>query len=151
MAIYAEALYSRYHFGWSELYRLTDARYRLIRAPRDELFDLERDPKETASIAGERPQVRQAMRGALEGLIANASIDAPSAVSEEDKQRLAALGYVGGGSSASLSLPGDSLPDPKDKVKVLEKYRQATDLAGELKFDEAVRDLSGSARAKIRR
>ena len=80
--------------------RLTDARYRLIRAPRDELYDLERDPKESASIAAERPQVRQAMRAALETLIANASIAAPAAVTDEDRQRLAALGYVGGGSNA---------------------------------------------------
>jgi choline-sulfatase len=136
--IYAEALYSRYHFGWSEMYSLTDARYRLIRAPRDELFDLERDPGESTSVAAERPQVRQAMRAALEGLIRNAAIEAPSAVSEEDKQRLAALGYVGGGSSAGLALPGDSLPDPKDKVKVLERYRHASDLAGALRYDEAV-------------
>jgi arylsulfatase A-like enzyme/Flp pilus assembly protein TadD len=135
--IYSEALYSRYHFGWSELYALTDARYRLIRAPRDELFDLQRDPNESASIAAERPQVRQAMRSALEGLIAQSTIDAPSAVTDEDKQRLAALGYVGGGSSGSLSLPGDSLPDPKDKVKVLEKYRHAADLAGDRKFEDA--------------
>ena len=63
---------------------------------------------------------------------------AQTAVSDDDKQRLAALGYVGGGSSVGLSLPGDSLPDPKDKVKVLEKYRHAADLAGGLKFDEAV-------------
>ena len=135
--IYSEALYSRYHFGWSELYSLTDARYRLIRAPRDELFDLERDPREMASVAGERPQVRQAMRAALEGLIRNAAISAPAAVSEQDRQRLAALGYVGGGSSVALSLPGDTLPDPKDKVKLLERYRQAADLAGALKYDAA--------------
>ena len=135
--IYSEALYSRYHFGWSELYGLTDARYRLVRAPRDELYDLERDPREAASIAGERPQVRQAMRAALATLIAHAPIAAPSAVTDEDRQRLAALGYVGGGANASLTLPGDSLADPKDKVAVLEKYRHATDLAGELRFAEA--------------
>ena len=135
--IYSEALYSRYHFGWSELYGLTDARYRMIRAPRDELYDLERDPKEAASIAAERPQVRQAMRSALETLIAHTPIGAPSAVTDEDRQRLAALGYVGGGSNASLSLPGDSLADPKDKVHVLEKYRHATELAGDLRFAEA--------------
>jgi arylsulfatase A-like enzyme/Flp pilus assembly protein TadD len=135
--IYSEALYSRYHFGWSELYALTDARYRLIRAPRDELFDLERDPAEAASIADARPQVRQAMRTALDGLIKNASIGAPSAVSDQDRQRLAALGYVGGGSSVALSLPGDTLPDPKDKVKLLERYREAVDLAGALKLDAA--------------
>ncbi len=135
--IYSEALYSRYHFGWSELYSLTDARYRLIRAPRDELFDLERDPQEAASVAEQRPQVRQAMRAALDKLIENAAIAAPASVSEQDRQRLAALGYVGGGSSVALSLPGDTLPDPKDKVAILERYRQAADLAGASKFDEA--------------
>jgi arylsulfatase A-like enzyme/Flp pilus assembly protein TadD len=135
--IYAEALYSRYHFGWSELYSLTDARYRLIRAPRDELFDEQNDPLETKSLAGERPQVAQAMRSAIGKLIANASIAAPAAVSDEDKQKLAALGYVGGGAETRLSLPGDSLPDPKDKVHVLETYRRAADLAGLRKFDEA--------------
>jgi arylsulfatase A-like enzyme/Flp pilus assembly protein TadD len=136
--IYSEALYSRYHFGWSELYSLTDARYRLIRAPRDELFDLERDPHESASVAEQRPQVRQAMRSALETLIKNAPIAAPSEVTEQDRQRLAALGYVGGGTSVALTLPGDRLPDPKDKVKLLERYRQAAELAGALKFDAAV-------------
>ncbi len=135
--IYAEALYPRYHFGWSELYSLTDARYRYIRAPRDELYDGQNDPAETKSIAAERPQVKQAMRSAIDRLIANASIERPAAVSDEDKQKLAALGYVGGGSEGSLSLPGDSLPDPKDKVHVLEKYRRAADLAGQRKFDEA--------------
>ncbi len=135
--IYAEALYSRYHFGWSELYSLTDSRYRLIRAPRDELFDLERDPRESRSIAADRPQVRQAMRTALEKVIGGTSIAAPSAVSDEDRQRLSALGYVGSGNDAALSLPGDSLPDPKDKVHVLEKYRQASDLAGAMKFADA--------------
>jgi tetratricopeptide (TPR) repeat protein len=136
--IYSEALYSRYHFGWSELYALTDARYRLIRAPRDELFDLERDPRETTSVAADRPQVRQAMRAALDALVSKAAIAAPAEVSEQDRQRLAALGYVGGGSSVALTLPGDKLPDPKDKVALLERYRRASDLAGALKFDEAV-------------
>jgi len=136
--IYGEALYSRYHFGWSELYSLTDARYRLIRAPRDELFDLQADPKESSSLASQRPQVRQAMRGALEQLIGKRPLSSPGAVTADDRQRLAALGYVGAGSDVALSLPADSLPDPKDKIAILEKYRRAADLAGDLKFDEAV-------------
>jgi choline-sulfatase len=135
--IYAEALYSRYHFGWSELYSLTDTRYQFIRAPHDELYDLQQDPHESHSIASDRPQVRQAMRGAVDALIANASIAAPAAVDEQDRQRLAALGYVGTGSGPAPSLPGDSLPDPKDKIQVLEKYRRATDLAGSYRFAEA--------------
>jgi tetratricopeptide (TPR) repeat protein len=136
--IYAEAMLARYHFGWSELYSLTDTRYRYIRAPRDELYDLQTDPKEASSIAAERPQIRQAMRGAIDRLIAGSALAAPSAVSEDDRQRLAALGYVGNAGSAALTRPGDELPDPKDRIDVLEKYRQATELAGRMQFVEAI-------------
>jgi tetratricopeptide (TPR) repeat protein len=137
-SIYAESLSPRYHFGWSELYALTDDRYRLVRAPRDELYDVQQDPKELASLADARPQVRTAMRRALDAIIANAPLDAPSAVSAEDRQKLAALGYVGTQAGASLQLPGDRLPDPKDKVGVLQKYKRATELSGARKFTEAI-------------
>jgi arylsulfatase A-like enzyme/Flp pilus assembly protein TadD len=136
--VYAEAMLPRYHFGWSELYSLTDARYRYVRAPRDELYDLQNDPHEKASIAADRPQIRQAMRGAIDRLIAGTSIAAPEAVSDADRDRLAALGYVGNTTASSLSVPGDSLPDPKDKAEVLERYRQGTELAGKMRFADAV-------------
>ena len=136
-SIYSESLSPRYHFGWSELYALSDDRYRLIRAPTDELYDLSQDPKELTSIAGERQQVRSAMRGALDAMIAGAGVTAPSAVSEEDRQKLAALGYVGTQSGSALQLPGDELPDPKDKIDVLKMYRQAGRLAGEQRYAEA--------------
>ena len=142
--MYSETLSPRYHFGWSELYALGDARYRLIRAPRDELFDIVQDPAETKSIAAERPQVRDAMRRALDTMIAGASVDAPSAVSDEDRQKLAALGYVGTQTGESLRVPGDELPDPKDKIDVLRKYKQATELAAQRQFAaaaDALRDL----------
>jgi tetratricopeptide (TPR) repeat protein len=136
--IYAEAMLARYHFGWSELYSLTDARYRYIRAPRDELYDLQNDPHENSSIAGARPQIRQAMRSAIEGLIAGTSIGAPETVTAADRERLAALGYVGNTNTTSLTTPGDALPDPKDKAAVLEQYRRGTELAGQMRFAEAV-------------
>lgn len=136
--IYSESLSPRYHFGWSELYALSDDRYRLIRAPRDELYDLSADPGEKTSIAADRPQVRTAMRAALDPLIANAAPSAPSSVTDDDRQKLAALGYVGTQSRASLELPGDRLPDPKDKIHVLQQYKRAADLAGQRRFGEAI-------------
>ncbi len=136
-SIYSESLSPRYHFGWSELYALTDERYRLIRAPRDELYDIAQDPRETRSMAEARPQVRAAMRRALDAIIANAPVSAPSPVSDDDRQKLAALGYVGTQSGAALDLPGDRLPDPKDKVGVLQQYKRATELAGARRFTEA--------------
>ena len=70
--IYAEALYPYYHFGWSELLSLTDDRYRYIKAPREELYDLERDPGERTNLAkraragrdGTAIGARRARRGA---------------------------------------------------------------------------------------
>ena len=136
--IYSESLSPRYHFGWSELYALSDDRYRFVRAPKDELYDLSQDARELTSIAAARPQVRSAMRGALDAMIANAAVTPPSAVSEADRQKLAALGYVGTQSSSALQLPGDRLADPKDKVEVLQMYRRAGRLAGAQKYAEAV-------------
>ena len=63
-SVYSEALYGRYRFGWSELTSLTDERYRYIKAPHEELYDLQRDPREQTNIADER-RVRDAMRRAL--------------------------------------------------------------------------------------
>lgn len=137
-SIYSESLSPRYHFGWSELYALTDDRYRLIRAPRDELYDIQRDPGERTSIAAERTQVRTAMRRALDEILGEAPVNAPSLVSDDDRRKLAALGYVGTQSGVSVSESGDRLPDPKDKIGVLQKYKRATDLAGSRRFEEAI-------------
>ncbi|MDQ3068954.1 MAG: sulfatase-like hydrolase/transferase [Acidobacteriota bacterium] len=135
-SIYSESLSPRYHFGWSELYALSDDRYRLIRAPRDELYDIAQDPRETRSIAAERTQAHAAMRQALDAMIAGTPMAAPSAVSDEDRRKLAALGYVGTQSTAPAAAR-DGLPDPKDKVGALRQYKLATELAGQGRLEEA--------------
>jgi arylsulfatase A-like enzyme/tetratricopeptide (TPR) repeat protein len=136
--IYAEALYSRYHFGWSELVSLTDARYRFIRAPRAELYDLERDPHEQQNAIEDRPQVAQAMRGALDRRLRGVNIEAPAPVAAEDRERLQSLGYVGGETDVPTAVAGDELPDPKDKLQVLETYRKAVDLANRREYGAAI-------------
>jgi arylsulfatase A-like enzyme/predicted Zn-dependent protease len=108
-AVYSEALYGRYHFGWSELTALTDDRYRYIKAPQDELYELQRDPHERANLVEERVQSRQAMRGVLDRLTTRAQLAG-----------------------------GDALPDPKDTHQILETYRAAIDLAGERKWPQAI-------------
>jgi arylsulfatase A-like enzyme len=136
-AVYSEAMYSRYHFGWSELTALTDGRFRYIKAPHDELYDLQRDPHERDNIAGERPPARQAMRGALDRLVAGQTLQAPSEVPADARERLQALGYVGSQTDVATA-PGDTLPDPKDKREILETYRAAVDRAGERRWREAI-------------
>jgi len=134
-AIYSEALYARYHFGWSGLTAITDERYRYIRAPREELYDLAHDARERANVADERPEARQALRGALDRIAAGAALHAPRDIPADARERLQALGYVG---SQSFVAAPDTLPDPKDKREILERYRDAIDLAGERHWGQAI-------------
>lgn len=138
--IYAEALYPRYHFGWSELLSLTDERYRFIDAPRPELYDLDRDPRERTNIISDRAQAASALGSALTSLVAGRPIDSPSAVSDEDRQRLAALGYVGTQSAAATRNSGRRA-DPKDKASLLRTYRQAIEQIGDGHLEEGTRLL----------
>ncbi len=143
--LYAESLYGRYHFGWSELYALTDGRYRYIQAPRDELYDVEADPGERANLAPVRESTRVGMRRALDTLLASATIEAPGAMTPEDRARLEALGYVGARASVPGDADADALPDPKDHVQVLAAYDQARDLVRQGRFGEAIDQLRAIA------
>jgi tetratricopeptide (TPR) repeat protein len=139
-AVYSEALYARYHFGWSELTALTDGRYRFIKAPFAELYDLVRDPHERHNIAGDRTSSATAMRGALDRLTAGSPIPAPAAVTADARERLQALGYVGAQTAVPTG-PGEALPDPKDKREILERYRAAIDLAADHQWTPAIAKL----------
>jgi tetratricopeptide (TPR) repeat protein len=118
------------------LYALSDGRHRYILAPRDELYDLEQDPKELTSIAAERPQVRSAMRRALDGIRAGSDVTPASPISDEDRRKLAALGYVAMPSRPTTTT-GATAADPKDKIHVFQDYRRATELVASRKFAEA--------------
>jgi arylsulfatase A-like enzyme/TolA-binding protein len=143
IGVYSESLYPRYHFGWSELQALTDARYRYIKAPRAELYDLTSDPREQRNIAAERPQAAQAMRAALDRLASGAKVNRPSAVTAAEREQFQALGYVGMQADLGEDVAGDKLPDPKDKVGVLEQYRKAVTLAARRDYEGAISGLRG--------
>ncbi|MBY0496812.1 MAG: sulfatase-like hydrolase/transferase [Cyanobacteria bacterium] len=134
--IYSESLSPRLHFGWSELFAISDERHRFIRAPREELYDLSKDPGELTSIADDRPQVRSAMRLALERITTGATVAAPAVVTEEERRKLAALGYVGmrPGATAGAAAAG---ADPKDKIRLFQLYRRATQMAAAGQFAPA--------------
>src|SRR5262249_5940392 len=125
------------HFGWSELTALTDDRFRYIKAPREELYDLQRDPHERDNLAEQRTPAKQALRGALDRLVAGQTLQAPSDIPADARERLQALGYIGA-TTATPTASGDTLPDPKDKREALEMYRTAIDRANERKWHEGI-------------
>jgi tetratricopeptide (TPR) repeat protein len=129
--VYSEALFGRYHFGWNELFALTDARFRFIQAPRPELYDLVGDPREQHNLAESRPQVVNALSRELAEVMSSDPIERPAALPPDVRQRLASLGYVGLPIDDNPAALGGLRADPKDKVHVLAQYRAALkDVAG---------------------
>ncbi len=136
-----ESWYPRYHYGWSQLTALRDGRFKLIEAPRPELFDLQQDPGELADLSAREPARVAALRGALGELMARhtsaSASRAPQAVDPEAEERLQALGYVGGAPSAR-NLEERPRGDPKDKIDLYNLLKQAGQDAIEGRLDDAV-------------
>jgi arylsulfatase A-like enzyme len=96
-SLYTESFYPQ-RFGWSPLRALRDGRFKLIDAPRPELYDLEADPFEEQNIYSDRNVVATAMASRLAAFSESPgpARDDAARVPPELRARLAALGYVGG-------------------------------------------------------
>ena len=109
--IYAESAFGYEQYGWSPLASALRESLHYIRAPRAELYDLAADPHERANLLPGRAVPETLSRTVAEvGQGKRTTV----AVSPEQAERLAALGYVGGSSSAPAATA--NLPDPKDRV-----------------------------------
>ncbi len=126
-AIYSESLYPRYHFGWSELYSLTDATYKYIKAPKEELYDLKTDGSEHQNVAATLSSKAGQYRSQIDRIISSSSIEAPAEMTQEELEKLQALGYIGVASTA-IGTPNAALPDPKDKIYLIDEFRKGLHL-----------------------
>ncbi len=129
--LYAETFYPRVHLGWSALRSLVDERFHYIDGPGPELFDIVADPAERSNLLGSQPGALGSFRKELAGYPAD--FDGPTEVAPEELEKLAALGYLGGGGDA----PDGPLPDPKEHIHLLDDVREA------FKLTQAGRDEEG--------
>jgi choline-sulfatase len=119
-AVYLENLSPVLDFGWAPLFGARTLRLKAILAPRRELYDLADDPREERNQCGSSGSSESAgadLFSALEKHNARDSSGSNSRefVSDEERAKLAALGYLGGAGPAE----NDEEPaDPKDRVAV---------------------------------
>ncbi len=120
LEVYSESMYpSRY--GWAPLRALRADRYKLIDAPRAELYDLAADPMEDRNVIAEHPAVAAAMLQRLRSLDRDQKRSTGAEVDEGLAERLASLGYVAGpGPQTPAASPGQP-PDPKDHIDTYNK------------------------------
>jgi arylsulfatase A-like enzyme/Tfp pilus assembly protein PilF len=141
---HAESWYPRYHYGWSELNSVQDGRYKYIRAPRPELYDLASDPRESHDLSAADAARLATFERALSELLARttstSAAKGPQAVDSETEERLAALGYVSGAVSAR-NLEDRPRGDPKDKIRLYNLLKQAGTSSEEGNLDRAIAQI----------
>ncbi len=130
-------------YGWSPLRAVRDGTWKLIAAPRPELYDLERDPGEATNLLDrERGKARE-LAAILKQAEQKPAASSQTSTDAEALARLRALGYTGAGASAGEPPPG--VADPKDRVdewnalsQAMERFERG-DLRGAVAgFDEVL-------------
>jgi arylsulfatase A-like enzyme/tetratricopeptide (TPR) repeat protein len=141
---YSETYYPKYHYGWSELKSLRSGRYKYIQAPKPELYDLSQDPHEQVNIYSSNVALGKKFGMELKGLQEKMSAKGieekgPQQLDRDAEEKLMALGYIGGFTAHSKLAKAENLPDPKDKILLFNRIKQAEGASADKNYDEALK------------
>ena len=137
--VYAETYLPLFYMNWAPLRSLRDARFKLIDAPRPELYDLERDPGELTNLYADDVPAARALRAALDRLTAGGEgVMEVGRLDRETAERLAALGYLGAEHATPTAARDITRPEPKQMIAVFNRLRRANAAVRERRFAEAL-------------
>jgi arylsulfatase A-like enzyme/Tfp pilus assembly protein PilF len=150
--IYSETLLPATAYGWSALRALTRSPYRLVEAPRSELFDVVVDPAERRDLAAERGSLVRRLRRELEALaVAGGAREAETLADDAElRETLAGLGYLSGASGGERAPRAAVDPeriDPKDGLALLARYDETKRLLARGEHSRARAELESLVRA----
>jgi arylsulfatase A-like enzyme len=133
--IYSESMAPPLRFGWAALQAVRTPGWLYVRAPREELYDLARDPWQRVNVAASEGDHLAEMRRRLDRMLRGMpqtgfGDDSTRQVSERERRELEALGYLSSaqGDPEEVQIQGE---DPKDMVEVSEAF-QLSELARRL-------------------
>jgi choline-sulfatase len=125
---YAETLFPKITMHWAELRAIRTGRWKYIRAPKAELYDLEQDPGEKNNVLAAHPDEYRALERKLVTIsqVGQGQTEKVQAnhMDRRTMDELKSLGYLSGGESA-VELNGQGA-DPKDRLAVLRAIDVAT-------------------------
>lgn len=115
--LYAETWVPFYTYGWAKLRTLRVGSMKYIDAPAPELYDLERDPDESANLIASERRTAAELKRELERLFRAEGSGEAAAVApdRETRSRLRALGYLG---ALRDGAGGGEAGDPKELMAV---------------------------------
>jgi arylsulfatase A-like enzyme/tetratricopeptide (TPR) repeat protein len=116
-------------YGWSPLHAMRAEGWKLIDAPRPELYDLRTDPGERYDRFAESPDVARRLKLLLRQVQETAAAPVRPAADSEALARLRSLGYLGGSTPEAEppASPG-GLRDPKDGAAIREILTRGDEL-----------------------
>ena len=135
---YSEALLPKYHYGWAELKGITTQTWKLIDAPKSELYDLVRDPRELTNVYDREEHRRRNLQKTLTSIAErDGTSESRLTLDPETAERLRGLGYVWMPPDGEEQ--GDEQPpDPKDMLFTHEHVQQGREFLRQDRFDEAI-------------
>jgi tetratricopeptide (TPR) repeat protein len=124
--VLGEAMKPFLEYGWQPQVMAVDGAHKTIFAGRNEVYDVVADPGETRDVASSVTLSRSA-RNALKDypVPAPGVAQAPSNLSEEDRKKLASLGYVSAGAAPVIR---KDAPRPVDMAALFDVIERASDL-----------------------
>lgn len=140
---YAETFWAARNLEASDLRTYQKNGWKYIRAPREELYDLRRDPGERNNLFDSEPVLADSLRDLLLDLLED-DLEAPAGLVEEHAldparaEELAALGYTGGDAGRSVPWGNlDAVRDPKSLTGLAELLDRALPVAERGDWDRA--------------
>jgi choline-sulfatase len=124
--VLGEAMKPFLEYGWQPQVMAVEGPQKVILAGRNEVYDVVADPKETSDLASSVTPSRP-IRTALQDypLPSPGAARAPASLNEEDRKKLASLGYVSAGAAPVIR---KDAPRPIDMVRFFSLIEQASGL-----------------------
>jgi arylsulfatase A-like enzyme len=129
-------------YGFAPLAALRTGGWKVIQAPRPELYRLSDDPGESRNRVREPEHRKQllSLKAALDGAEQEPEAEETAAVDSETRERLRSLGYLS--TTRPRGSPPPGLPDPKDKAALFGTYTRIEELEASGRLSEALGELT---------
>jgi arylsulfatase A-like enzyme len=125
--VFSESVYTRDEFGWAPLRTLRIGEFKFIQAPRAEMYDLAKDPRELVNIVRTNAAEVTTLRAELTKLLARYQPQEQppkSDASTATRSALQSLGYLSGPPRSTISTGG---ADPKDHIAEYQLFEKSLD------------------------
>ncbi len=129
---YEETLVPKIDMGWAELRGIHTAHWMYVRAPRPELYNLDKDPDELNNVIDTHPKEYRELDAQLRKLSPVESSGTETLtmkqLDQQTRKQLQSLGYVADFSARNIELNGKGV-DPKDHLATLKTLETIADTA----------------------